>query len=105
VACRFQFGKVVRPVGIAVPAHVVQRLPGVDAGVVAVVKIRLDGVIADRVDLGDGDIPSSKAISKTRDFWCRLISIGFGVSVISQCPFSRVVQSIHRKEAGTQGVE
>lgn len=37
-------------------AEVVQRLPSIDAAIVSITKRRADGIIADRADVGDGDI-------------------------------------------------
>ena len=44
------------PVFRLIPAQRIQRIPGIDAGLVAVVKHRLDGVIADRLDALDVDV-------------------------------------------------
>ena len=37
-------------------AEVVQRLPSVDAAIVSITERRADGIIADRTNVGDGDI-------------------------------------------------
>src|SRR6185437_14813811 len=47
--------QVMGPLGFAVAAQLVEVLPGVEAGVVAVVEDQLHGVLADRLDGADAD--------------------------------------------------
>ena len=50
---RFQALQVVRPVFFHVRAEFVQRVPGIDAGIMAVVEMQADGVVTDLLDLVD----------------------------------------------------
>ena len=56
VAGCLEFFQVVVPVDFLIFTKVIQRFPGVDAGVMTVIVMRLYGVITDRVDFGDGNI-------------------------------------------------
>ena len=52
----FQAGQIVLPVLFLVGAQVVEGIPGVDTGIVAVIEVEADGIVADRIDSFDADI-------------------------------------------------
>ena len=52
----FEFAKILTPHLLVVGAHLVKRFPGVDTGVMAIVKMELHGIVANRLDTLDVDI-------------------------------------------------
>ncbi len=53
IAGALQSLEIVLPVVLIVEAQLIEGVPGVDAGIVLIIKVETDGVVAHRVDVGD----------------------------------------------------
>ena len=75
------------PAGLVFRAEPVQKIPGKNAGVVAVGKSQADGVVADWLDGGDADLAFAGD-----EFFLRLaVALDFGAGAFDAQKFGREV--------------
>ena len=77
------------PVLVVVLAQVVEGLPGVDAGVVVVVEVELDGVVADLFDFFDVDV----LLADLQGFLSGAMALHFGGGGVDAQVFGGQVES------------